>query len=55
MNPDIQKILRKQSRWQKDRKNLSWPEKIRMAQKVRESIIALKGDYRESQHLRDQS
>lgn len=32
---DIQKLLEKQARWQKNRKKLSWAEKVRMAERVR--------------------
>lgn len=32
----------KQAEWQKGRQKLSWPEKIRMAEAVRESVIALR-------------
>jgi len=34
---EIQALLERQARWQKTRRALSWPEKIRMAEKVRES------------------
>ncbi len=32
---DIRKLLEKQARWQKNRKKLSWAEKVRMAERVR--------------------
>lgn len=32
---EIRKLLEKQARWQKDRRALSWPEKIRVAEQVR--------------------
>ena len=35
MNEVIQGLLERQSHWQKSRKDLSWPEKIRMAERVR--------------------
>jgi len=34
---EIQELLKRQARWQRARKNLSWPEKVRMAELVRES------------------
>jgi len=34
---EVQQLLERQARWQKARKNLSWPEKVRMAEMVRES------------------
>jgi hypothetical protein len=37
---DVQQLLRQQAAWQKARRNLSWPEKIRLAQKIRESVAA---------------
>ena len=39
---DIQKLLERQARWQKTRRALSWPEKIRMAERVRESARQLR-------------
>jgi len=39
---DIQELLERQARWQKTRKNLTWPEKIRMAERVRASILQLR-------------
>ena len=36
---DIQQLLRRQAEWQKSRKSLSWPEKIRMAEAIRESVL----------------
>jgi len=39
---DIRRLLEKQTLWQKSRKALTWPEKIRMAERVRESILQLR-------------
>ena len=39
---DIRKMLERQGRWQKSRRVLTWPEKIRMAERVRESILQLR-------------
>ena len=42
MSEAIKKLLERQSAWQKGRKELSWPEKIRMAEAVRESVVRLR-------------
>ncbi|MGH7267245.1 MAG: hypothetical protein ACREMB_20690 [Candidatus Rokuibacteriota bacterium] len=34
---EIKALLKRQARWQKSRRALSWPEKIRMAERVRDS------------------
>ncbi len=39
---DSEAMLRRQAQWQKDRRSLSWPEKIRMAERVRESAERLR-------------
>lgn len=39
---EIQELLERQARWQKTRQALSWPEKIRMAESVRESVLLLR-------------
>jgi len=38
MNEEIERWLEKQARWQQSRRALPWPEKIRLAEKIRESI-----------------
>ena len=35
---DAKKLLEKQARWQRSRKKLSWEEKIRIAEAVREDV-----------------
>lgn len=40
---DVLELLERQARWQKTRKALSWPEKIRMAGMIRESARQLRG------------
>ena len=35
---EIEQLLARQARWQKSRKALSWPEKIRMAEQIRASV-----------------
>ena len=39
---EIQALLERQARWQKTRQTLSWPEKIRMAEAIRETVLALR-------------
>lgn len=39
---DIQQLLTRQALWQRGRQSLSWPEKLRMAAKVRESVKQLR-------------
>jgi hypothetical protein len=34
---EIEMLLERQARWQRRRKDLSWPEKIRMAEQIRSS------------------
>jgi hypothetical protein len=40
---DIQRLLERQAKWQKSRRSLSWPEKVRMAEAMREAIHHLRG------------
>ena len=39
---EVINLLKRQAAWQKSRKDLSWPEKIRMAEAVRESVLQLR-------------
>lgn len=39
---DIQQMLKRQAVWQRSRQSLTWPEKIRMAEMVRESVKQLR-------------
>lgn len=39
---DVAQMLERQARWQKSRQALTWAEKIRMAERVRESVIQLR-------------
>ena len=39
---EIQALLEGQARWQRTRRDLSWPEKIHMAESVRESVLQLR-------------
>lgn len=34
---DVQEMFERQARWQKARKDLSWAEKVRMVERVREA------------------
>ncbi len=36
---DIHELLKRQAEWQRGRKALSWPEKIRMSESIRESVL----------------
>ena len=38
-------MLERQAQWQKGRKALSWPEKIRMAERIRESARQLRAGF----------
>ena len=39
---DLEHMLERQAQWQKSRQSLTWPEKIRMAERVRESVRQLR-------------
>ena len=39
---DIRRLLERQARWQRARRALPWPEKIRMAEMIRESASHLR-------------
>lgn len=39
---DVQEMLKRQAVWQRSRQSLTWSEKIRMAEKVRESVKQLR-------------
>jgi hypothetical protein len=39
-------MLRRQTEWQNSRRSLTWPEKIRMAERIRESIRTLRAQPR---------
>jgi hypothetical protein len=49
---DIQQLLERQARWQKARRTLSWPEKIRMAERIRESVRKLRRSQKAEPHRR---
>jgi hypothetical protein len=39
---DVKKLLERQAAWQKGRKSIPWPEKIRMVEAIRESILQIR-------------
>ncbi len=39
---DLEGMLKRQAQWQKGRRALTWSEKIRMAERVRESVRELR-------------
>jgi hypothetical protein len=39
---DVMKLLERQAAWQKGRKTLPWPEKIRIAEAIRESVLQIR-------------
>ena len=34
----VEELLRRQARWQQERRALTWPEKVRLAESVRASL-----------------
>ncbi len=38
---DVQELLKKQAEWQRKLRSLTWAEKIRMAEEIRESVLRL--------------
>lgn len=43
---DLEQMLKRQALWQKSRQSLTWPEKIRLAERVRESVRQLRAQPR---------
>jgi len=39
---EIEQLLERQAQWQKSRRSPSWPEKIRMAEQIRDSVALLR-------------
>ena len=39
---DVKLLLERQARWQRARQALTWPEKVRMAEQVRGSVLWLR-------------
>jgi hypothetical protein len=45
---DLERMLERQAQWQKSRRSLTWAEKIRMAERVRESVGQIRARARPS-------
>jgi hypothetical protein len=43
---ETERLLRRQAEWQHRRLNLSWPEKIRQAEQLRATVVALRAEGR---------
>jgi len=43
---ELKHMLERQAQWQTSRQSLTWPEKIRMAERVRESVRQLRAQPR---------
>ena len=41
---ELDKQFARQAQWQTDRKALSWPEKVRQAEAIRDAIKTLRGE-----------
>lgn len=39
---DLSTLLKRQAEWQRTLRDISWPEKLRMAARVRDSVIKLR-------------
>ena len=50
---DIERMLARQAQWQKSRRSLTWPEKLRMAERVRDSVRQLRARPRPTELARD--
>jgi hypothetical protein len=42
MTDEVRALLERQARWQRSRQLLSWSEKVRIAESVRESVLQLR-------------
>jgi len=38
---EIRELLERRAEWQRNRRSLSWSEKVRMAERIRESVLIL--------------
>lgn len=45
---DLEDMLKRQAEWQKSRRSLTWAEKIRMAERVRDSVTLLRAQPRQT-------
>ena len=39
---ETERLLRRQAEWQRDRRSLTWPEKIRQAEQLRATVAAFR-------------
>ena len=44
---DVRRLFERQAEWQKARGSLSWPEKVRMAEAMREVILQFRDELNE--------
>ena len=51
---DVKRLLEKQAQWQRNRASLSWPEKIRMVEAIRESVQQLRASTNDEKRDGDQ-
>lgn len=42
MDPKLTELLRRQAEWQKTLKDRPWPQKMRIAEKLRDAMITLR-------------
>jgi len=49
MTDPIRELLERQARWQSSRRSLSWEEKVRMIEEVRDSVLRFRDAPSESQ------
>ncbi len=47
---DVRRMLERQAEWQKTRRDLPWPEKVRIAAKLRSAVLALRRSKRDVPH-----
>ena len=45
---ETERLLRRQAEWQRDRRSLTWPEKIRQAERVRATLEAFRAQRRQA-------
>jgi hypothetical protein len=43
---ETERLLRRQAEWQRDRRSLTWPEKIRQAEQLRATLEAFRAQRR---------
>lgn len=50
---DVKALFERQARWQRSRARLSWTEKLRMAEILREAALAMGSSQRKSEMIAD--